>query len=169
MRISASLKTVRQAFFIWLLSSLPLIWASAWQAWIARDQENAKDFFDYIAQNLGAGEAFLYVSAFVAPFFWVMTSYNDARKKISGFAMWLLLSILAIVASAWLFAASRVAPDGEAAQIPYVGIVLYLLGFAIWVRSLYADIVLALPEVEEPHETTRRSVARIAKGLGDGT
>lgn len=168
-KFAASLKTVKQAIFIWLISSLPLICASGWQAWIGRNDNPRKGFFDFISQNLNAGEAFLYVSAFVAPFFWVMTSYNDSGKRISGFSGWLLLSILAIVGSAWLFAVNRAAPGGATAQIPYVGLVLYAVGFVIWVKSLHADSLLRLPEVDEPYERTRRSVAKIAKGLGDGT
>lgn len=160
-------RIAKQAAFIWLISSLPLLCASGWQAWTNRDDDKGLTFIGYMVQNLSAGEAFLYVSAFVAPFFWVMTSYNDAGKRISGYSAWLLLSILSIVGSALLFAAYRAVPEGAVAQIPYIGIILYLVAFCIWVRSLYADLVLNLPELEEPNTGSRRRIEKISFGLGE--
>jgi hypothetical protein len=155
--------TVKQAIFVWFLSFLPILIAAGWQVWVTRGDDVPSTFLGAIGGNFRGGEAFLYVASFVAPFFWTVLAYNDASKRMPWQVFPLVGAILALLVSAFLFAAHRANPDSGVAQIPYIGIVLYLIGFLIWIKSMHDERVL--PTIPDVNKASRERQREISDGL----
>lgn len=165
LKVQAWGRTLKQVAVIWLLSNLPLMCVAIWQWWVNYATPQSESFFGFLGKNLQGGEAFLYVASFVAPFFWTVSTYNEASKRVPALIVPLLLAITALAGSAFLFAAYRVLPEQGILQMPYAGIVLYLAGMFVWVKSMHDDH--ALPSLEDPNVAGRARVRDIRDALGE--
>lgn len=130
----------RELFFLWFVSSLPLILSIVGKMVLGDSLQDAA------ADEVNIKAIFVYTSAFLAPVLYLLIErliYPREQKIFSG-ALWVFLVTVAIVCfSSWLFQNDKI-QDSQAWLL--ASLVMYLFSIYFWWLSIadsHADIAYA--------------------------
>lgn len=110
-----------------------------------------------IYSNMQSGEIFIYISALLAPFFWVIIQYHRAKENLPYFAVFLIATGIAYVAGAIVFSMYRLGSIKNAALVSEVSIYFYVFSLIIW----YFSLVFAKKLAKSMHPSQRKSGAEV--------
>lgn len=140
-------EALKESIFVWIISTLPLIFSifgeMIFGSPLSEVETYSSIFKAALLSNLKAGEVFIYTTAFLAPVAYTLYTYNRTGKKFGEFWIYVLLIILIIAGSSFIFGYYR---SGETPRDPVfflkLGAGIYTLSLVLWFFSLIHELML---------------------------
>lgn len=132
-------QAVQELFFIWILTSIPLMVNSLVDFAGTNVPGDANRFVWAVSNNLKVAEIFIYVNALLAPVFVVIYKYNRDLRHFRNHMAFLVSIHLLVVLSAVLFGLERGGMKFQPAIINRTALAFYLAALILRYLSMISD------------------------------
>lgn len=145
-------QAVHELFFIWILTSIPLLVNGLVDFAGTAVPPNANRLIWAISNNLRVAEIFIYVNALLAPVFVVIYKYNRDLKYFRNHMAFLVSIHLLVVLSAVLFGLARGGMKFDVGIINRTALVFYVAALALRYLSMISDSFRNFTDVQREQE-----------------
>jgi hypothetical protein len=149
-RFDIYIESAREFLWVYLVSNIPFLALVLMHVIGTKGAKaDAVTIVEVISNNVQSGEIFIYISALLAPFVYVMIQFVRARRHMPLYSLFFILTVACYVYSFLVFGMHRLGRIENHDFVASTSIWFYITALVLWYFSLVFSKKLAKPPAEE--------------------